>query len=217
MFTGIIRYTGRIQSVHTHGQGRRLSIEAPGEILSRLEAGITSLALDGSCHTIEEVREGSFTVYSSYETLQRSTLGQAEPGRVLNLELPLTPQTLLDGHLVQGHVDGMGKLISRQEQSEAWSYTFEVPAGLEIYLAEKDSIAVDGISLTLFHIQGRRFEVAVIPLTARKTSLASRRPGDAVNLEINIFAKYARRFLLGESQPSRLEDWIREQSGGRSG
>ncbi len=212
MFTGIIRYTGKVLKALSQGQGKRFTIQAAPEILARMEDGITSIALDGSCHTVENRDSGSFTVYSSFETLKRTTLGLAGPGTVLNLELPLTPQTLLDGHLVQGHVDGMGRLLSRIQKDEAWAYRFQAPRELADYLVEKDSIAIDGISLTLYNIREGEFEVALIPQTALKTSLGTKNPGSPVNLEVNVFAKYSRRFSGSDSGPSKLEDWINSQS-----
>ncbi len=208
MFTGIIRYTGKVTQVKQEGKGRRLEIEAPSAILSQLEPGITSVALNGSCHTVETCTSTSFTVFSSFETVSRTTIGQLSRGQELNLELPLTPTTLLDGHLVQGHVDGMGQLVSVTQKGEAYLYRFSVPAELQGYLVEKDSIAIDGISLTLYNISGQTFEVALIPQTAARTSLGKKKSGDSVNLEVNIFAKYTRQFTSGGGKSSKLQDWI---------
>lgn len=199
MFTGIIRYTGKIRSASSSPSGRRLTIEAPEELISRLEIGITSVALDGACHTVESVEKNAFTVYTSPETLRRTTLGESRTGKSINLELPLTPSGLLDGHLVQGHVDGIGRISSIRAKGESRIYRFETPSEIGKYLVEKDSIAIDGVSLTLFSIDSGSFEVAMIPETIAKTALAKKKEGDAVNLEVNVIAKYFYEFTRGRS------------------
>ncbi len=207
MFTGIIRHTGVIRMSRPVGQGRRWLIETTQDVIDQMEVGITSVAVDGSCHTVEKLDGLGFEVYSSDETLKRTTLGQAKLGSVMNLELPLTLQTLLDGHLVQGHVDGMGRIITVENRGESRRYRFEVPRELRKYLVEKDSIAIDGISLTLFNISGSTFSVAVIPETIRNTSLSAKKAGSRVNLEVNLFAKYADRF--NGDREKHLTEWIK--------
>ena len=194
MFTGIIRYTGKITAIKSSPKGKRLTISSAEELVSRLETGITSVAVDGACHTVEEIKGRDFSVFSSFETLKKTTIGKLSRGDTVNLELPLTPQTLLDGHLVQGHIDGMGNITSISKQGEAFLYRFAADHAIIKYLVEKDSIAVDGISLTLFNIDDSSFQVAVIPETIKKTSLSLKKEGSAVNLEVNIFAKYSLRF-----------------------
>ncbi|MCX7881600.1 MAG: riboflavin synthase [Brevinematales bacterium] len=210
MFTGIIRYQGEIIDVQHVSGGKRFVIEAPKEIIERLEEGITSVALDGSCHTVEKKESKQFQVYSSFETLARTTLGEARVGQKLNLELPVTPTSFLDGHLVTGHVDGVGKLVSLKRKGESALYRFEVPSELACYLVEKDSIAVDGISLTLFDSDRGCFSVAVIPQTLAHTTLVTKHEGDKVNIEVHLLAKYSYEFVKRQKATSRdLEEWLR--------
>lgn len=210
MFTGIIRHTGEIKEIRRAGDGKRFVIRAPQSILSQLETGITSVALDGSCHTVEQKSTDSLNVFSSWETLKRTTLDARKRGDSLNLELPLTPATLLDGHLVQGHVDGVGRVLSVKRKGEAFHYRFRAGRELAVYLVEKDSIAVDGISLTLFDIDGDAFSVAVIPETADKTTLGDKPEGARVNLEVNVFAKYAMAFAGRKADKNqKIEDWLK--------
>lgn len=195
MFTGIIRYMGEIVQIQNSGQGKRLLLKADDELVSKMEKGITSVSIDGACHTVEDFGSGRFTVFSSFETLLKTTTGSLSKGSLVNLELPLTPVSLLDGHIVQGHVDGVGNISSIQKKGDASLFRFSADHKIIRYLVEKDSIAVDGISLTLFNSDDSSFQVAVIPETIIKTTLSRKREGDPVNLEINIFAKYAEKFL----------------------
>lgn len=209
MFTGIIRHTGTIVQLSKAGEGKRLTVETESALTAKLEKGITSVAIDGACHTVEDFKEGRFTVYSSFETVKKTTVSALKTGSQVNLELPLTPQTLLDGHLVQGHVDGVGRLLSIQKHGEAFLYRFGADHGILQYLVEKDSITVDGISLTLFQIDDSSFQVAVIPETIAKTTLSHKKAGKEVNLEVNIFAKYSYRFskIRSDRVQSLVQDW----------
>jgi riboflavin synthase len=195
MFTGIISNTGEIASVKNFSRGKRIQIRAGKELLSKLEKGISSISIDGACHTIEEKDNSSFTVFSSFETLEKTTIGSLRAGNIVNLELSLTLSSLLDGHIVQGHVDGTGRIRTIQKKGEAYLITVAADNAIIKYLVEKDSISVDGVSLTMFDIDDSSFRISVIPETANKTSLLSKHAGDRVNLEINIFAKYALKFL----------------------
>jgi len=209
MFTGLIRHSGRIQQITTNGNAKRFVIACDPEILSRLEAGFSSVAVNGSCHTVENSDRSSFTVFSGFETLQKTTLKSLKRGEQVNLELPLTPEGLLDGHIVQGHVDGIGRVVSITKKREAALYRFEIPSALSHFLVEKDSIAIDGISLTLFDILQSCFSVAVIPESIARTTLARCAAGSEVNIEINIFAKYAACFNKAKNSINdSLEKWI---------
>ncbi len=205
MFTGIIRYTGEIASVKSAGQGKRFQIRTEREFISRLEKGITSVSIDGACHTAEDTSPDSFTTFSSFETIRKTTTGLLKGGNYVNLELPLTPESLLDGHLVQGHVDGIGTISSFRKKGEAFLFRFTADHSIIKYLVEKDSIAVDGISLTLFNVDESSFQTAIIPETIQKTTLNWKREGSAVNIEINIFAKYAEKILKNGN--SKIEDF----------
>lgn len=195
MFTGIIRYTGKIINSRPVDAGKRFKIKAGEGLLHKMEEGITSVAIDGACHTVESKDAESFSVFSSFETLKKTTIGNLTRGRIVNLELPVTPQTLLDGHLVQGHADGVGVIAGVHKKGEAFLLRFSAPSEIFQYLVEKDSIAVDGISLTIFDISDGTFQTAVIPETIEKTSLGRKKEGNAVNLEVNLFAKYSFQFL----------------------
>jgi riboflavin synthase len=195
MFTGIIRYTGEIAFIKSISQGKRIQIKADIEFISKLEKGISSIAIDGACHTIEEKEKSSFTVFSSFETLDKTTIGTMRPGNRVNLELSLNLMTLLDGHIVQGHVDGVGRIRTIQKKGEAFHLTINAEDSITRYMVEKDSVAVDGISLTMFGVDASSFQVSVIPETARQTCLLLKHAGEKVNIEINIFAKYASKFL----------------------
>ncbi len=209
MFTGIIRYQGTIVQVKAASGGKRFVVETDPVVLDALEEGITSIALDGSCHTVERKEGSHFEVYSSFETLERTTLGEAGVGRKLNLELPVTPSSFLDGHVVMGHVDGVGRIVSIRSKGESALYRFSVPGGLALYLVEKDSIAIDGVSLTIFNIEGHIFSVAVIPQTLSHTTLVSKREGDTVNIEVHLLAKYGMEFARRQKKKeSTLEEWF---------
>ncbi|MCX7821153.1 MAG: riboflavin synthase [Brevinematales bacterium] len=196
MFTGIIRYIGELKKSNAVSGGKRLLISiSDKEFLGNLEEGITSIAINGVCHTVEKIESGGFFVFSSFETLERTNIGELRQGEIVNLELPLTMNTLLDGHLVLGHIDGVGEIINIEKVGEAYKYRFRTDENIFSYLVEKDSLAIDGISLTIFNIKNRNFEVAIIPETINKTNLKYKRVGSIVNLEINIFAKYGKKFL----------------------
>ncbi len=209
MFTGIIRHTGTVTKVSSSGDGKRFEIAVPPEFAAKLEEGITSVAIDGACHTVEKRSAEGFETFSSYETLHKTTVGLLKTGSRVNLELPVTLDTLLDGHLVQGHVDGTGRVTAVERRGEAFLYRFEAPKEIFEYLVEKDSVAIDGISLTVAALGDSHFEVAVIPQTVAHTSLAGKSAGSPVNLEVNLFAKYAKRFFGGERKRSKIEDWLK--------
>ena len=193
MFTGIIEELGRVRSVERRGEGVRMTVEA------RVVTGGTregdSIAVNGVCLTALDVRAGSFAADGSRETLQRSTLGTLRPGSAVNLERAVTPATRLGGHIVQGHVDGRGRFLSAEEHGGSWTVRVGYPKELARYLVFKGSVAVEGISLTVAALADDHFEIAVIPKTWGLTNLSSLRPGDPVNLEADIIAKYVERIL----------------------
>jgi riboflavin synthase len=154
-----------------------------------------SIAVNGVCLTALEVRRDSFAADGSRETLQRSTLGTLRAGAVVNLERAVTPSTRLGGHIVQGHVDGRGRFLSAEEHGGSWTVRIGYPPELARYLVFKGSVAVEGISLTVAALAADHFEVAVIPKTWVVTNFSHLRPGDAVNLEADIIAKYVERIL----------------------
>jgi riboflavin synthase len=178
MFTGIIEELGRIRSIERRGTSE-------GD----------SIAVNGVCLTALDVRPDSFAADGSRETLQRSTLGALRAGSRVNLERAVTPSTRLGGHIVQGHVDARGRFLSADEHGGSWTIRIGYPPEIARYLVYKGSIAVEGISLTIAALGAEHFEVAVIPKTWAVTNLSSLRPGDAVNLEADIIAKYVERMM----------------------
>ena len=193
MFTGIIEELGRVRSLERRGEGVRMTVEARAVTEGTREGD--SIAVNGVCLTALEVRADSFAADGSRETLQRSTLGALRAGSVVNLERAVTPSTRLGGHIVQGHVDARGRFLSADEHGGSWTVRVGFPPELARYLVFKGSVAVEGISLTVAALAEDHFEVAVIPKTWAVTNLSHLRPGDAVNLEADIIAKYVERIL----------------------
>ena len=194
MFTGIVTAIGRIASARPHGDGLRLRIDAPGFGLADVALG-DSIALQGVCHTVVAKDETGFEVDTSAATLAVTT-GLAE-GREVNLEKSLTLADRLGGHLVSGHVDGVGAVTAFEDLGGSWRLEIEMPAELARYVARKGSIAVDGVSLTVNAVAGDRFEVNIIPHTRAVTTLRRLAAGSAVNLEVDMTARYLER-LMGE-------------------
>ena len=193
MFTGIIEETGLIRSLRPASAGASIQVEA-GRVASSLKAG-DSVAVNGVCLTVRASTGLCFACDLSAETLRCSSLGRAVAGTIVNLERPLAVGDRLGGHIVQGHIDGVGKLISSAASGEGVEMRFSFPPELERYFVSKGSVAVDGISLTVASLTGNSFVVAVIPHTYSVTNLKRLKPGDVVNLEGDILAKYFERFF----------------------
>ena len=221
MFSGIIEEVGTVVALETTATGGKLRVQAH-KVLDRLSMG-SSIAVNGVCLTVTSLAEDTFTFDLSKETLERTSFRILQPRRVVNLELPLTPSTPLGGHIVQGHVDGTGTFLaldpvddssggtsSEQARTANWWLRVEVPGNLTRYLAEKGSVALDGISLTVAAIQGTELDVAIIPYTYENTNLRTLAPGDPVNIECDVLAKYVEK-LLEERPPATLR---RAVSGG---
>ena len=194
MFTGIIEEAGRVREVEKRGEGVRLRVEAHAVMEGTLEGD--SIAVNGVCLTAIDVRADSFSADGSRETLQRSTLGRLRSGSVVNLERAVTPSTRLGGHIVQGHVDARGRFLSAAEHGGSWTVRIAYPQEIARYLVFKGSVAVEGISLTVAGLTDEYFEIAVIPKTWEVTNLSQLAPGDEVNLEADIIAKYVERILM---------------------
>lgn len=192
MFTGIVAHKGSVVDVEDDAGVRRLTVEAG--VLADLTVG-DSIAVNGVCLTAVAVQESRIDVEIVSETLSRSSLGAVRPGDPVNLERPMSAQGRFDGHIVQGHVDGVGTVSRVLSDGEDRRLTIEVPSGLARYIAEKGSITVDGVSLTVARVGADQFEVALIPHTMEVTTLGLRKEGDQVNLEVDIIAKYVERLL----------------------
>jgi riboflavin synthase len=184
MFTGIVEERGRVRAL----EGGRLVVECRA-VLGDTAVG-DSVAVNGVCLTVVEAAPDSLSFDLAPETLSRTTLSRVRPGDPVNLERPLTLASRLGGHLVQGHVDGVGTVRSFAGNGDGARLGIEVPEGLRPYLVEKGSVAVDGVSLTVASADGEGFEVALVPHTLEATTLGERRPGDPVNLEADVLAKY---------------------------
>jgi riboflavin synthase len=195
MFTGIVEELGCIVSVERGETSASVCIAGP---LVTSDAGIgDSIAVNGVCLTVTSVHDGQFTADVMDETLRRSSLGGLEPGSDVNLERPLTLADRLGGHLVQGHVDATAKLLDRTP-GENWEIVrFELPHAVERYVVEKGSITVDGVSLTVADRGDDWFSVSLIPTTLELTTLGRKKPGEQVNLEVDVIAKYVERMLPG--------------------
>jgi len=203
MFTGIIEELGAVESIQVGGDTGRLRVHAP-LVCSDLHEG-DSVSVNGVCLTAVAIRGASFEADASPETLSRSSLAGLKRGGIVNLERALLPTSRLGGHIVQGHVDATGEVVAAQPLGDGnWLLSVRYPAELDKYLVSKGSVAVDGISLTIASIEGGVFSVAVIPHTWEHTNLRARRPGDAVNLETDILAKYVEKLLTGAPAASKL-------------
>ena len=206
MFTGLIEQTGTIAAIRGGEGTTRIRVSAPG-IAARLKEG-DSVAVSGVCLTALSPTADSFEADLAQETIARTSLSRLEPGRLVNLELPMSAGTPLGGHIVQGHVDGTAKLISLDPTvtgSEDRWLVLEIPPQLTRYVVEKGSITVEGISLTVAKIDNNRVTIAIIPHTYRATNLNALGPGDFLNIEVDVLARYA------EKQRGEQRQWTVEQ------
>jgi riboflavin synthase len=194
VFTGIIEELGRIQAIHHREGGARLEIAAEA-VVTEARVG-DSIAVNGCCVTVVERGDSWWAADAVIETLQRTALGALEPGDPVNLERPLRLSDHLGGHLVQGHVDAVGRIVARTPLADGSTrITFSAPPDVLRYVVEKGSIAIDGISLTVAALDDESIDVAVIPHTLAVTTLGHKQPGAAVNLEADLIAKYVERLL----------------------
>lgn len=201
MFTGIIEELGRVASIEFDGDNARI-VTAAKVVTDGTKNG-DSISVNGVCLTALDVKEGSFSADVSRETLDRSTLGSLTTDSPVNLERAVTPETRLGGHIVQGHVDGRGTFISATQDGDFWTVRIGFPPEFARYLVYKGSVAVEGISLTVASLDDEHFDIAVIPKTWELTNLSSLKPGDAVNLEADVIAKYVERMLAFKQAETR--------------
>lgn len=192
MFTGLVEGTGQVVSLEEGGMAR-LVLRA-GSLADGTEVG-DSISVNGACLTVND-REGDVLVFHAMpETLRRTALGALEEGGIVNLERAMTPSTRFGGHVVQGHVDGIGEVLSVTPEGDAQIWEFTAPGSVLRYAVEKGSVCVDGISLTIVSVKEDSFTVSILPQTREATNLKSLSPGDRVNLEADVMAKYVERLL----------------------
>jgi riboflavin synthase alpha subunit len=194
VFTGIIRELGRVAVAARNGDGVRLEIDAGG-IAGSVQVG-DSVSIAGCCLTVVAIGGERLSFDAVPETVARTTLGGLEPGDRVNVEPALRAGEPLGGHYVQGHVDGVGRVRSVEPEGDGARVWVEAPAGLARYCVEKGSITVEGVSLTVAALAGDAFAVALVPHTLRDTTLSALEPGDAVNLEVDVLAKYVERLVV---------------------
>ena len=205
MFTGIIQAVGKIVVIETHGgpstssgqADARVRIDAGGLDMGDVNQG-DSIAVNGVCLTAVEYGSSGFTADVSSETLARTTLGSLRTGDRVNLEKALTPSSRLGGHIVSGHVDAVGEVLERQHAARSVRFRIQAPAAFARYIAAKGSICVDGVSLTVNAVTGAVFDFNAVPHSLQATILDEYRPGQKVNLEVDLIARYLERLLLGE-------------------
>ena len=216
MFTGIIEEVGRVVTIEQRGENRRITVEA-ATTPKQLATG-HSVAVSGVCLTALDINPKTFCADLAPETWARTSFSRMHEGALVNLELPMKADGRFDGHIVQGHVDGVGKLIEleRIADSENWWLHIEIPSEVEKYTVFKGSISIEGISLTVARLERNRSaflcKIAIIPHTVEMTNLGSLKPGDPVNLEADVIAKYVEKMMKSEAVPSSLtvEELVRQ-------
>ena len=209
MFTGIVEEVGKVIKIEQSGENRRITVEA-ASTPKELGSG-HSVSVSGVCLTALDIKKKTFCADLAPETWIRTSFSRMHEGALVNLELPMKADGRFGGHIVQGHVDGVGKLIeferivdSEGRDSENWWLHIEIPPEIEKYTVFKGSISIEGISLTVAKLEGNRCTIAIIPHTVEMTNLGSLKPGDAVNLEADLIAKYVEKMMKGEPAPSSI-------------
>jgi riboflavin synthase len=212
MFTGIIEEVGRVTNIGHENENRRLTVSSSNRV-KELKKG-DSIAVSGVCLTAVEITAKSFCADLAEETWNRTSFSRIKPGALVNLELPMRADGRFGGHIVQGHVDGAGKFVTLDEIPGADNYwlRIEIPPDLARYVIFKGSLSIEGISLTVAKVEGTEVTVAIIPHTTEMTNLKSLKPGDPVNLEVDMIAKYVEKMMRGDSTNSSItiERLVRE-------
>jgi riboflavin synthase len=204
MFTGIVEEVGQVTRIDQQGENRRITIAAK-HVPKQLVMG-ASVAVSGVCLTALDIKSTSFSADLAPETWVRTSFSRMHDGALVNLELPMKADGRFGGHVVQGHVDGVGKLIAfeRINDSDNWWLHIEIPRDVEKYTVFKGSISIEGISLTVAKLERQRCTIAIIPHTVEMTNLKSLKPGDPVNLEADLIAKYVEKMMKGEGSENSL-------------
>lgn len=210
MFTGIVEEVGRVTRIEERGENRRITISAE-KTPKELGTG-QSVSVSGVCLTALDIKTSSFCADLAPETWVRTSFSRIREGALVNLELPMKADGRFGGHIVQGHVDGVGKLISfdRIADSENWWLEIELPEDVEKYTVYKGSISIEGISLTVAKLQRGRCTIAIIPHTVEMTNLHSLRPGDPLNLEADLIAKYVEKMTRGSESTFTIEQLVEQ-------
>lgn len=222
MFTGIVKDIGRVARIDKRGRALRLAVEAGSADFADLQID-ESVNISGACQTVVSIHDRIFEVDTVEETIKKTTLGNYRIGTRVNLERALRPVDRMGGHVVQGHIDGTGEIVSLEKNPASWIYRIAFPAEFEPLIVPIGSVAVDGVSLTVAEVTGAAFRVAIIPYTFRNTTLYERKAGDKVNLEFDILGKYIQKQLAGgnaynplgnssaaETKPEMSEAWLRK-------
>ena len=202
MFTGIVEGTGKVKQTERRGPGKRLILELPSH-LTALQLG-DSINVNGACLTVARTEGRLIDVDLSAETLERTAFGDIRMGDSVNVERALKLSDRLGGHLVTGHIDGVGKILQKQEESDFLRLTLQIPGSLMKYVVEKGSIAIDGISLTVNACRADQIQLTLIPYTLEKTTLLEKKVGDRINVEADVLAKYVES-LLGRKETGSLD------------
>lgn len=205
MFTGIIQSVGRVARMQSMAGDQRMTIQVDAGFMQGVQLG-DSIATQGVCLTVVALTATAFSADVSAESLSRTTLGDLRLGDEVNLEKALTLSTPLGGHLVSGHVDGVGEIVARWDDARSVRFAVQAPEDLARYIAAKGSVTVDGISLTVNHVDGARFELNLVPHSLRMTTAKHWQPGRAVNLEVDVIARYLERLLMPAKQEAPVLD-----------
>ena len=198
MFTGIIQAVGSVSAIEPRGGDLRVTLNTGALDMAGVALG-DSIAVNGVCLTVVELNDRGFVADVSMETITLTSVGLWQVGMAVNCEQSLTPTTRLGGHLVSGHVDGLGEVIERHPDARSERFTIAVPAELARYIAHKGSITVDGTSLTVNKVSGAEFELNIVPHTLEHTIFGAYQPGTKVNIEVDVIARYLERLLLGDN------------------
>ena len=202
MFTGIIQAKGQIGNIEPRNGDWRLTIQTGQLDMSDVQVG-DSIATNGVCLTAIEIKDKTFVADVSAETLKVTTLGQFKVGTAVNLEKALRLQDRLGGHLVSGHVDGVGEVVSIRQEARSWRYELQAPVDIARYIAHKGSICINGVSLTVNEVEGTRFDVNIVPHTRSETTISEFQVGTKVNLEVDVLARYLERLLTAPKAESQ--------------
>jgi riboflavin synthase len=215
VFSGLVKGVGRVAARTDLGRDQRFVIELGSAQLAPLVVG-ASIAVNGACLTVVDTDRDRFTADVSAETLAVTTLGRLAPGARVNLESPLRVGDPLDGHIVAGHVDGVGEVVAVQPAGRSLTLTIDVPQALARYVATKGSVTVDGVSLTVNSVDGRRFTVNIIPHTQAMTLIGEYAPGSAVNIEVDLMARYLERLVRAEDDSGIDRGFLKEHGYARN-